>query len=85
MQAHSYAQNKKFLQMIGRDEKKQALIQEHELLKVEDHEFDAIKMNNLGNMAYMSELFLGAPHSQKIERIVFDTGSDILAIMSTNC
>lgn len=40
---------------------------------------------NDGNMAYLGELYIGAPLSQKITDIIFDSGSDVLAIMSTNC
>ena len=40
---------------------------------------------NDGNMAYMGELYMGAPISQKITDIIFDSGSDVLAVMSTNC
>ena len=40
---------------------------------------------NSGNMAYMGELFLGAPLSQKITDIIFDSGSDVLAVASSDC
>ena len=33
----------------------------------------------------MGELYFGAPLSQKITNIIFDTGSDVLAIMSKGC
>lgn len=48
-------------------------------------EFGLRQLTNSGNMAYMGELYIGAPYSQKITDIAFDTGSDILAIRSARC
>lgn len=33
----------------------------------------------------MGDLYIGAPHSQNFSNIVFDTGSNLLAVMSRNC
>lgn len=51
--------------------------------KVEvDSKSKAIQFTNLGNTAYMGELYLGAPVSQKVSNIIFDTGSSVLAVVS---
>lgn len=44
-----------------------------------------MKLMNVGNTAYLGELYVGAPVSQKLTNIVFDTGSDIFAVMSNTC
>lgn len=58
---------------------------QRDLSKLSKGETSLKKLINLGNMQYQGELYLGAPVSQVIPDIAFDTGSLILAIMSKKC
>ena len=58
---------------------------QRDLLQTPGDQQGVMKLTNIANTAYMGELYFGAPLSQKITNIIFDTGSDVLAIMSATC